>query len=211
MAFPYVANPTWADDAIGGTEIDAAALNQLEAGVKLAGVQGLAATPPASPVDGMLWRYPADASAGVYWWFQYLASATDWLFAGGPALFAEVVTSQTTASASYTDLATVGPAIAIPFAGDYDVEIGARMSNANDTAGTFMSYAIGGTGAVDADAIVNYSGASVSSGVTVRVNEARLRRKTGLTAVTLTAKYKADAGTGHFLDRWMKVTPVRLT
>jgi hypothetical protein len=167
------------------------------------------ATPPGSPSDGDLWLLPADATNGVNWLFRYnagSASASKWECIGGVPLFAEVDTSETTASATYAALATAGPSIALPRAGDYDVTIGCGLLNASAGAFNFMSYDIGGTGAVDADSISDQT-ASTSNWQ----QPMRTRRKTGLTAVTLTSKYKSpSATTATFQHRFMYVMPVRI-
>lgn len=72
----------------------------------------------------------------------------------------------------------------------------------------WMSYQIGGTGASDNDGLV-----AVYAGLTNSVDVAgvRPRIKTGLGAVTLTAKYRGDgSGVPTFRNRWMRVTPRRI-
>jgi len=165
---------------------------------------------PISAQDGDEIRFLADSDNGVVWHLRYRANAPSdyrWEFLGGPSLYAEVTTSQSTASGSFTDLGTVGPAVTLPAAGDYDVEIGAgsAWSNTNSQA-FFMSYAIGSTAASASDAIFGQD----ASNPTV-ASRYRRRRKTGLGAVTLTAKYQSNGGaTATFQDRFMIVTPVRL-
>jgi hypothetical protein len=148
MAFPY-SQQTWTD---GVSSASAARLTVIEAGVALAGVTGTSSTPPGSPVDGMIWRLPADSGNGIYWFFQYDSSQATykWVFMGGPPMYAEVVTDETTASTTYAALATAGPSIAIPRSGDYEVQIGFEGWVASAGATVSMSYDIGGTGAVDA-------------------------------------------------------------
>lgn len=206
MAFPWSPNSTWVDGSGGGTPVSAARLNNLEAGVKAAGAQGVSSTPPGSPVDGMIWRLPAATGLGTYWFFQYDSSqATNkWVFMGGAPWVVEVETNETTASTTYAALATAGPSIAIPRSGDYLVEIGCYERSSTSGASALMSYDIGGTGAVDADAVqVDSGGASLGS----HVFNGRVK---ALTAVTLTAKYKVTAGTGTYNSRFMKVTPIRI-
>jgi hypothetical protein len=128
-----------------------------------------------------------------------------WVFMGGPALFAEVTTVQGTASTTFVALATAGPSITVPRAGDYDVEIGCRVENAS-TASAVHSYDIGGTGAVDADGVIHAT--TLNNGP----QGGRPRRKTGLAASTaLVSKYRTTAGTAMFSNRWMRVTPVRVS
>ncbi len=151
-----------------------------------------------------------DSASGIQWHLAYESGEATykWRYIGGPPMFSEVTASEGVASATYAALATAGPSIAIPLAGDYDVEIaGAHYTTANGGAGSYMSYDIGGTGAVDVDATINAQATGVNSAF---MSMSHTRRKLGLTAVTLTAKYRASTGTGNFLQRRIFVTPVRL-
>lgn len=168
----------------------------------------VSAVKPSSPVDGQLWVYE-DTTSHIRWEFVYRTADTYWYFIGGPPLTSEVTTTESTASATYAALTTPGPAVVIPFAGDYRVTIEALVSmnaTVGDTA--FMSYDIGGTGAVDADSgeTQAQATANVFQGVV-----SRSRVKTGLTAVTLTSKYRTSAGTPSFRYRLMTVLPVRVS
>lgn len=165
---------------------------------------------PTPPFDGFEVYYAADATNGVIWHLRYRSGGGTykWEYVGGPPLWAEVTTQQTTSSTSYTDLATSGPAVTLPLAGDYDVTIG--MSGWSNTNGgiAYMSYAIGATAASDNDSVRHQEPAGSNTGPTHVV---RTRRKTGLTAVALTAKYKTGgAGTATIETRYMVVTPVRV-
>jgi hypothetical protein len=172
---------------------------------------------PGSPFDGQLALLTDSHTAPTWqWMLMYDASISGpskWRFLGGPPLFAEDVDAHTTVSTSYIDLgpsgSDPGPSIAVPVAGSIDVEIGCRVFLIDDGHSAFMSYAIGGTAAVDADALEFYSGASDNGTATVAGNLSRPRRKT-LTAVTLTAKYKVSGGTGSFSNRWIRGAPVLL-
>lgn len=163
---------------------------------------------PTSPADGEVFIYTADGTNGVKWAFQYDSSQPTykWVFVGGAPLSSQVDTSESTTSATYAALATAGPSIIVPFAGDYDVLTAARFSASGD--GGSMSYDIGGTGAVDTDAISGQS--SIGSAFS---SASRIRRQTGLAAVTLTAKYKRDAGASPLIvdSRRMALFPVRVS
>lgn len=188
-------------------DVSAARLNALGAGVREASM-GRSTTFPASPVDGDIHVYPADTTNGVMWHFMYnsgSASAHKWEFIGGSPLYAEVETDEATASTTYAALTTAGPSIALPKAGDWIVEQGCH-TRSSITAQNFMGYDIGGTGAVDADAVGIHDPLA-----TAVVEGYRKRRKQGLTAVTLTSKYRVTGGTSNFQKRWMAVTPIRLT
>jgi hypothetical protein len=145
-----------------------------------------------------------DATNGIQWHFGFESGEVTykWRFLGGPPMFSEVATAEATASTGYVALGTAGPSIAIPRSGDYDVAVGCRGTNTNSATSDIMSYDIGGTGAVDADC----------GQCTIPGNTAfKPRRKTGLTPVTLTAKYRVSlANTGTFDGRIMSVRPVRV-
>lgn len=161
------------------------------------------ALPSTSLVIGDRCSYVADLANGIVWALIYDGQGTyPWKKIGGPPLLAEIATSQTTTSTTYAALATAGPSITVPLGGDYDVEIGCRSLHSANNA--LMSYDIGGTGAVDADAITG-AGTSFESGP-------RKRRKIALAAGTaLVSKYKGNgAGTATFAERLMTVDPVRV-
>ena len=147
-----------------------------------------------------------DATNGIEWHLVYRsAEATyKWRFLGGPPMSAEVATDETTASTAFAALATAGPSIGLPRAGDYEITVQSAQAGAADS-GTSHSYDIGVTGAVDADAAqaniatLNFYG-TPSHG----------RRKAGLTAVSLVSKYKTSSGAAHFQGRCMTARPVRL-
>lgn len=164
-------------------------------------------------LDGQECYLQVDATNGVYWHLRYRSSSAStykWEFLGGPPLYAEVAASENTTSASYAALTTAGPSITLPTlpsGGDFDVEIGAALVLITGATAAFMSYAIGGTGAVDPDAIFVAATATVTDS-----SVHRARRKTGLASATaLTAKYRVGGGgTIQALNRYMRVTPVRV-
>ena len=160
---------------------------------------------PTTAVDTDEIRFLADAAAGVVWHLKYDAATARWRYLGGPPLFAEIATSESSTSGTYAALATAGPSIVLPLAGDYDVEIGCRVLSTTNAAEAHMSYDIGATAASDADHVMQRQPDGVNSAV---FTGSRKRRKTGLAAVTLTAKYR---GTSTFANRWMSATPVRLS
>jgi hypothetical protein len=165
--------------------------------------------PTSIAVEGFRVIYDTGTS-GVRWDLVYDTSdgtTYPWLFVGGPPLLAEVSTEEGTTSTTYAALATAGPSVTLPLAGDYDVRGGAYVNNDTDSRGAQMSYDIGGTGAVDAD-IFAYL---FQTGATIVSSMSRDMRKTALTAVALTCKYKAlVGGTAKFGRRWISATPVRV-
>lgn len=176
----------------------------------IGGAAGRGTSLPSSPVDGHLYDYLADATNGIVWRFRYnagSASSYKWEFIGGAPLFAIIDTQETAPITTYGDCATVGPSIVLPLAGDYDVTIGAQVYGSIGAAGkTAMSYAIGATAAAAADEIM-----SQSSVATDYHYLSRTKRKTGLTAVTLTAKYYYVTTVSQFANRTMMVLPVRVS
>jgi hypothetical protein len=151
-----------------------------------------------------------DATNGIEWHLVYrTAEATyKWRFLGGPEMAAQVATDEAVAAGTltYSALATAGPSVALPRAGDYDVIHGCRAYPGAVAQALFMSYDIGATGAVDADAA--YETPAVASGTNLK----RRQRKTALTAVSLVSKYKHDnnGAAGNFCNRSLFVMPVRL-
>lgn len=165
---------------------------------------------PTTATDGDEVRFVADSANGVVWLLRYRDSgnAYPWEFLGGSPLYAEVTTSESTTSATYGDLATLGPSIALPLAGDYMIRLGAALYNNTSAADAWMSYDADPVAAADADGVhTTQPNASVASVVTHATRE---RRKTGLGVVSIIAKYRASSGTATFLDRYLSITPVRL-
>lgn len=161
---------------------------------------------PLAPSVGDLCRYVADKTNGIIWSLEYDGEGSfPWKVIGARYLWAEITTTEGTASTSYANLATVGPSITLPLKGDYDIEIGHRLFSGPAATDIFMSYAIGATAAVDADAVNQFGNGQNS-------NFMRPRRKTALTAgAAIVAKYKTGAaGEAKWSNRWMRITPVRV-
>lgn len=171
-----------------------------------------ATTPPGSPANGDIW-YCVDATTNstFSWAFRYNSanSTYKWEFIGGSPGLAETTTSETTNSASYTNLSggATGPSFTVPRAGDYMIETG---FNSDTSAGIIqtMSYDIGGTGAVDAD----YVRAGLDTTTSNRSSVSRIHKQSALAASTaLVAKYKVSSSTGTFTNRFIRVTPIRVS
>lgn len=168
---------------------------------------GLVTSLPGSPGSGDRCTL-TDSLTAPTWRWQLLyngssASTYKWEVLGGSPLFAEVATAETSTSAGYVNLATTGPSITVPLAGDYEVFLGAWAGALSGTGSQYMSYAIGATAASDADA-AGHGGAATGAAN-------RPRQKSALAASTaLVAKYKTSAGTGIWSSRWMRVMPVRV-
>lgn len=179
-----------------------------------AGPSAPALTFPGSPTNGQQCIITDSLTAPTYEWvFMWNTAMTtpSWVFIGGSSSFTEVVTAETTASTTYVALATAGPSFTIPnllTSWDVFVEVGFHASNTQNGSAE-MSYDIGGTGAVDADAartaVIQANGTA---------GAARSRRKLAVAANTaLVAKYKQEssgAGTATFSNRYMRVIPLRV-
>jgi hypothetical protein len=154
-----------------------------------------------------------NVGSGIVWHLVcYDPNATyPWAFVGGPPLSALVAASEQRTATGYGDLATVGPSITLPLPGDYDVKIGARIHSSTANKENWMSYQIGATAASDTDALDTHSGPSGTFSHT-SFHSYREKRKTGLSAVTLTCKYKIqDSGDGAWwTERSISATPVRV-
>lgn len=198
------------------TKLSAANFLHMDQGI--AAAHALAQPPrvtalPGSPAAGDVIDFiPDPMKQHIRWRLVYTPTLMDgspnpspykWECVGGSPLSDFVAASQSTASAAYTDLATVGPVVTLPLAGDYDVTHG-FMSGA-DSAIAKMSYAIGAAAAAEADH-VRVKGLTGN----VHAHVARTRRKTGLPAAALTAKYLASGGTLAFEDRFITAMPQRV-
>lgn len=165
---------------------------------------------PVDPQDGDEIRYLAYEPLGLVWHLIYYKQATDsrfpWYFLGGSPLYNETTTADTTTSASYAAPSgglSTGPALTCPLKGDYEVWIGALMFQTTGGVG-YMSYSIGGTGAVDADSISQSSTATGIYGSRYRV-KTFTANQTALICV-----YKTTSNTLNIFDRFIKATPIRV-
>lgn len=175
---------------------------------------------PGSPADGQIVKFKHDSSlGGGAWLFQYRSDASGaykWEFIGGRWLLDEVDASATLASSgSYADLSgSSGPSVTAPLAGDYLVHFGADLSAPDAGTGAvavWMSFAVGGTGAVDADGVRASETISSVSSLTDGASVSRVRQKAGLAAATtLTSKYKTQAGTLTAQRRFIGIQPIRV-
>ena len=159
-------------------------------------------TPPASPIDGDEWVFPADAAAGVQWRFRYRAasaSAYKWEFVGGASLVAQVYTEESTAAPGPVDLATVGPSLVPPRNGDY-LFLWSWFWYASGTSGV-ATVTVPLVGPI-ATALTSRGGASVS-----RFQGA----VSGSTTYKLQYGYSGSGGAAAFAYRCGTLTPVRVS
>jgi hypothetical protein len=123
-----------------------------------------------------------------------------------------VATSQTTASTTYTDLATVGPSVTvtIPASGKALVTVTGSLTNATNAAQSNMGFAITGAttqAASDTQALVVKNGGAQAILVQGSATFFISGLNTGST--TFTAKYRVSASsTGTFVNRSIIVVPL---
>lgn len=177
-----------------------------------------ATTLPASPGDGQEAILVDSVSTPTYQWrFRYNASSgnTDkWEFTGGAPAYVEVTTLENRVGSAYGALTTAGPSFTVPNGGVYFVSLGFAVdadASTNDIS-AWMSYDIGGTGAVDADG-VGILAIHTNVPISNRHTSSRTRRKTIAASTALVSKYKSTHGTPNtgFQDRWISVVPVRVS
>lgn len=171
---------------------------------------------PASPVDGQEFTLVDSLTAPTYAWrFRYVASISDaykWLFVGGSHGYSVVATSESRNANTYGALTTAGPSFTIPRAGIYDITISSRIDGVSGSAnaGGWMSYDIGGTAAVDLDAL---SLIARSGNTNIFGSAAKTKRKTLAASTALVAKYRNDVASDviSYVGREMFIHPVRVS
>lgn len=149
---------------------------------------------------------PAKASAAGQ---LFVSTGLNTIAARTPA-FGTVLTTETTTSSSWTNLATTGPSVTVTTGSAALVIVGAEMS-ANQV-GTFTQsgYAISGatTIAPSLDRCVSLRCAVINTGM----GAANVIYQTGLTpgSNTFTEQYQCSSGggTGSFLNRRISVIPL---
>lgn len=169
-----------------------------------------------APEDGDEVYLEVDATNGIVWHLRYVAAETTykWRFLGGPALLAEVSTTEGFAASdgtTYQDTATVGPTVTTPRAGDYDVHMHADTRGSD----TWVSPNIGGVAPADADGTTG--GQIDGSGSPHKTAATRTKRKTALAAsAAVKLQMKTTNGglssNGYtWQNRQLGLTPVRIS
>ena len=135
-------------------------------------------------------------------------ASTQTIAYGAPAS-ATVAAVETTTSTSYTDLATVGPAVTVTISatGKALVILTADIGNSVSAAGTYMGTAVSGATTLAASDTTSLSESIAVVGPAIHISATYLF--TGLTAGsnTFTAKYRVSTGTGTWYDRNIIVYP----
>lgn len=171
----------------------------------------LSTWPAGIPDPGTEFVYEADATNGVYWRFKYQPSQAtyDWVFVGGPPLFHEILTDESTSSTLYSDLTTVGPTLTLPRAGDYLVHFGGNLYNATAGNATIMAIKRGAAATSDNDSII----LQIPTTAALAGNPSRAIVITGMSAGDVVkCQYKSSGlSAAHALRRFMHITPIRVS
>lgn len=150
-----------------------------------------------------------DPDDGVVWRLLWLRSPGVWAFLGGMWLVDQIGDAETTASSSYTDLATVGPSIIAPAGGLYRVTVGAFIFGISTSINALMSFSVGGASPDDLHAARAITASSTTGGASAVGMDADVSLDTG---DTVTAKYRdANSNTARFQNRQVRLIPVYLT
>lgn len=177
--------------------------------------QSVVTSLPGSPVDGQVIYYQADAANGVIWQLRYRSASSSsykWEYVGGAPLSSRVLTEQSLGGTvdTWLDLATVGPSITNPLAGDYLIRWGAR--HAMSTSDTVIGSGVNFGGSAPAS---NNPGVQWASGVTWRSGWYAASSgedvRTGLSASTvIKVQYRQAFGNNTASNRYLTVTPIRV-
>jgi hypothetical protein len=176
--------------------------------------------PPASPTDGMLAILNPQAGSSLWWLLRYNAgssSAYKWevVSAAWPQRSvintAEAIVGNV-ASTTYSDLATVGPSLAMLRGGDYLARFGCNASGAFGT-GFNLLYCRVGTAAISNYAVTAVN-ASAMGGTDWRSLTRGSETLNGLVQGALIkmqyAQQNALSPAATFERRWLEIVPLRI-
>lgn len=176
-------------------------------------------TLPTAPYPGqiIIFQNAAMATVGTAWQLRYNAdsgSAYKWEFIGGPPLFNLVDASESTTSVTYADLATAGPSLTNPLAGEYLVDGFARWAvNSASNNQHYASLKVGAATPNDTtDMFINFM--NDNSATTFRGASGGKRTFRTLTAASTVLKMQYRTTNGgspvFFEGRSLTLTPVRV-
>lgn len=169
---------------------------------------------PVTPTDGQEVYFTPGANLGA-WHLRYNAAlnALDgygWVFLGGAPLYNAVdAPENTSTSANYVDLTTVGPQVTVPLAGYYRITGGAYVGTATTVgSGGRMAIKLGAAAIADSETVMFLSTPAAAANAS---QGSREMRKTLAANDVLKAQYKAlIAATVQFAYRWLEATPERV-
>lgn len=166
---------------------------------------------PGSPTDGqeVYYQNAAMATAGIMWHLRYRAAATTykWEVLGGGPFMEHASAATTRAVSTYGDLTSGAMSTwTIPLVGEYEVEIGASLSPGAAGQGFYMSIAIAGATALDADSVLAYCVSSLG-----QWDVSRKMKKVFAATDTVVPKFKQQGATaGNVTNRYICIKPIRV-
>lgn len=170
---------------------------------------------PRSPIEGDEVLYLADDVNSVIWHLRYrpIGSLFKWEWVGGSTLRASNAgTSMTTASTTYVDLSTPGPAITVPLAGDYVVEAWAQAQHGTAAALGTMAIKVGAAATSDTNAV---RGQAPANNYDISIAQLSKEISVPTAGTVLTVQFKTNTGTltvnnAGLINPWMTVRPKRV-
>jgi hypothetical protein len=190
-------------DVTVGSVLTASKYNQEVVDNGLAG-HPLVSTLPSSPADGdtIYYQTAGMASLGAAWTLRYRSGGGTykWEFVGGSPLYASAAGSVAATTATPT-AKTGGPSFTVPLAGTYLLAYGATVSpSAGNAYAGVQPYYNAVQISADSEIANGYTGfVSCASGFTTTFAAA---------GNTLELFYRVDSGTGTFIRRFLRATPV---
>lgn len=161
---------------------------------------GIVEALPATPTKGDKCSYKA--AEGIYWHLIYTKESAEypWNKIGGPPM--NIETEENKTGLTSTSYAELGPSLTTPLKGDYLVTTHALIATSSVGIIGYMSYSIGASAAVDADALQYAPGWGGE--------QMRTKKKTLAASTALTLKYKVSSGNGNFGFRFISIDPIRV-
>lgn len=118
-----------------------------------------------------------------------------------------IVTSETTTSTAYTDLATVGPTVTVTTGQLALVIWGAQLTNNTPNVSSRVSVDVSGASSIPADDVRGLAYDPATAGGVLQCSHAVFYDDLISGSNTFTLKYRVGAGTGTFLRRRLIVLP----
>jgi len=172
-------------------------------------------SPPwSTPYNGMEVLLTDNLGTPTYAWRlrynQFSSSAYKWEFVGGPALGVQQVADQTLAgNDTWGDLATVGPSITAPRAGQYLISAGCGVYN---TAAACIAQYVGVTIGAGTPAFPFTAATAVpAAGQGYWMGIQPSTPFTAAAGDSIRMRYRVYTGTGSFNSRVLSITPVRVS
>lgn len=168
---------------------------------------------PAEPDHGQIAEY--QVSEGINWVFKYNAASAStykWEAIGAQTpMYHEIQTDEATSAThtTYQSLATVGPTLTIPLAGDYWIQVSCQCYSTTNGVAAFMTPKLGSAAVDDVNGIIGHQ----STDNTKVHSPCTTILRTGLAAAdVILCQYRTNsANSGNFRRRKMLLWPKRVT